>query len=146
MYSGTIYIAGDHRGVGMKLYLIEMLSASGYNVKNLGTDDPNIMIDYPEIAKKIADAILEDPSARGICICGFGGGVTIAANRYRHIRATRCLDPMLAAADREHDDTNVLCFGSEYTDLETAYICAEAFLETPFDAIERRIRRIKLMS
>ena len=32
-----VFIAADHRGAGLKLYLIEMLSAAGYNVVNLGS-------------------------------------------------------------------------------------------------------------
>ena len=45
-----VFIAADHRGVGLKLYLIEMLSAAGYNVVNLGVDDPNTSADYPDVA------------------------------------------------------------------------------------------------
>ena len=52
-----IYIASDHRGVGLKLYLIEMLAADGYQVVNLGTDDPNTPVDFPDIAANVATAI-----------------------------------------------------------------------------------------
>ena len=50
-----VYIAADHRGVGLKLYLYEMLMAAGYNVVNLGTDDVKTPVDFPDIAKKLAD-------------------------------------------------------------------------------------------
>ena len=52
-----IYIAADHRGVGVKLYLIEMLAAIGYNLVNLGTDDLNTPVDFPDVAKTLADAM-----------------------------------------------------------------------------------------
>ena len=52
-----VYIAADHRGVGVKLYLIEMLSAVGYTVVNLGTDDINTPVDFPDVAKTLADAM-----------------------------------------------------------------------------------------
>ena len=45
-----VFIAADHRGVGVKLYLTEMLAAAGYNVVNLGTDDPNTPVDFPDTA------------------------------------------------------------------------------------------------
>ncbi|MCL1892155.1 MAG: RpiB/LacA/LacB family sugar-phosphate isomerase [Alphaproteobacteria bacterium] len=144
--SNNIYISADHRGVGLKLYLIEMLNAAGHKVVNLGTDDPKTMVDFPEITKRVTDAMLNDPDGRGIVICGFGGGAQIAANRFRHIRATRCERPEQAREDRFHDDINVLALSSEEIDPEIAMLCVQEFLDAPFDAIERRIRRIKEIS
>ncbi len=141
-----IYIAADHRGVGVKLYLIEMLTTAGYTVVNLGTDDPNTSVDFPDIAASVANAMLGDKNARGILICGTGAGMEIAANRYRHIRASRCNNPTQARDDRFHDDTNVLALAADDIDIEMAYLCATAFLESPFDNIERRIRRIEKIS
>ncbi len=141
-----VYVASDHRGVGLKLYLIEMLTAVGYIVVNLGTDDPNTMVDFPDIAKKLADAMEPDPKSRGILVCGTGAGMEIAANRYRHLRASRCDRPEQAREDRFHDDTNVLSLAADDIDIEVAFLCAQTFLESPFDAIERRIRRIKKIS
>ena len=141
-----VFIASDHRGVGLKLYLTEMLAASGYNVVNLGVDDPNTSADYPDIAATLADAMLDAPDTRGIIICGTGAGVMIAANRYRHIRASRCDNPSQARDDRFHDDTNVLALAADDIDIEMAFLCAQTFLESPFDAIERRIRRIEKIS
>ncbi len=141
-----VYIAADHRGVGLKLYLIEMLSAAGYNVVNLGTDDLNTSVDYPDVAATLADAMLDDPHSRGIIICGTGAGVMIAANRYRHIRASRCDNPSQARDDRYHDDTNVLALAADDIDIEVAFLCAQAFLESPFDDCERRVRRVEKIS
>lgn len=141
-----IYIASDHRGVGVKLYLIEMLSAVGYTIVNLGTDDINTPVDFPDVAKTLADAMNGDEKARGILICGTGAGMQIAANRYRHIRASRCDRPDQARDDRFHDDINVLALAADDLDIEVSFLIAQAFLESPFDAIERRIRRIKKIS
>jgi len=141
-----VYIAGDHRGVGLKLYLIEMLTTSGYMVVNLGTDDPNTLVDYPDVAATMADAIGDDKNARGVIICGTGAGVMIAANRYRNIRASRCERPTQARDDRFHDDINVLALAADDIDIEMAYLCVQTFLESPFDNIERRIRRIEKIS
>lgn len=141
-----VYIAADHRGVGLKLYLIEMLTAAGYMVVNLGVDDPNISADYPDVAASLADAIRDDKNARGIAICGTGAGVMIAANRYRNLRASRCDRPEQARDDRFHDDINVLALAADDIDIEMAYLCVQTFLESPFDSIERRIRRIEQIS
>ena len=141
-----VFIASDHRGVGLKLYLIEMLSTVGYNMVNMGVDDPNISVDFPDITKSVTDAMLGDETTRGIIICSTGAGATIAANRFRHIRATRCERPDQATADRYHDDINVLTLAADDVDIEMAFLCARAFLESPFDATERRIRRIREIS
>jgi ribose 5-phosphate isomerase B len=141
-----IYIGTDHRGVGLKLYLTEMLSAAGYDVVNMGTDNPAEKIDFPIIAAAVAGAMKEDPASRGILICGVGAGMVIAANRYRHIRATRCELPERARDDRFHDDVNVIVFAADDVELETAMLCTMTFLESPFEALERRVRRIEEIS
>lgn len=141
-----VYIASDHRGVGLKLYLIEMLAAAGYMVVNLGVDDPNVSADFPDVAATMADAMADDKNARGILICGTGAGILIAANRYRHIRASRCDRPAQARDDRFHDDINVLALAADDIDIEVAFLCAQTFLESPFDDCERRVRRIEKIS
>ena len=112
-----IYIAADHRGVGVKLYLIEMLAAAGYTVVNLGTDDPNTPIDFPDVVKTLAEKMETDEKSRGILICGTGAGMQIAANRYRHLRASRCDRPDQARDDRFHDDINVLALAADDIDI-----------------------------
>ena len=141
-----IYIGADHRGVGLKLYLIEMLAAAGYATVNLGVDDPNTPADFPDVAATLADAMADDEYARGILICGTGAGMQIAANRYRHIRASRCDNPSQTRDDRFHDDINVLVLGADDIDIEIAFLCAQEFLAAPFDDQERRIRRLEKIS
>lgn len=141
-----IYIASDHRGVGLKLYLIEMLAADGYQVVNMGTDDPNTPVDFPDVAATVADTMESDKKSRGILICGTGAGIMIAANRYRHIRASRCERPEQARDDRFHDDINVLALAADDIDIEMAFVVTQTFLESPFDDCERRVRRIQKIS
>ncbi|MDR1071146.1 MAG: RpiB/LacA/LacB family sugar-phosphate isomerase [Rickettsiales bacterium] len=141
-----VYISNDHRGVGLKIYLQNMLVADGHDVENLGCDNADVSVDFPEITKLVTDRLLADKDARGIVICGTGAGVVIAANRFRHIRATRCDRPEQARADRFHDDVNVLALAADEIDIEQAFLTAQSFLDSPFDATERRIRRIKEIS
>ena len=141
-----IFLGADHRGVGVKLYLIEMLNAAGYETIDLGTNDVNTPVDFPDIAAKLADAMLDKPDTRGILICGTGAGMEIAANRYRHLRASRCYRPEQARDDRFHDDINVLTLAADDIDIEIAYLCVQAFLESPFDDSEKRRRRIEKIS
>ena len=142
----NVYIAADHRGVGLKLYLNEMLSAAGYTVVDLGTNDLNTPVDFPDVAKILADKMLDDQDSRGILICGTGAGMEIAANRYKHLRASRCERPEQARDDRFHDDINVLALAADDIDIEVAFLCAQTFLESPFDSSEKRIRRLQKIS
>ncbi|MBR3510785.1 MAG: RpiB/LacA/LacB family sugar-phosphate isomerase [Alphaproteobacteria bacterium] len=142
----TVYIASDHRGVGLKLYLYEMLMADGYTVVNLGTDDLTTPVDFPDIAAILAEKMQDNPDSRGILICGTGAGMEIAANRYRHLRASRVERPEQARDDRFHDDINVLALAADDIDIEIAFLCAQTFLESPFDKCEKRIRRIEKIS
>ena len=144
--TSKIFIGADHRGVGVKLYLIEMLNAAGYETVDLGTNDMTTPVDFPDIAAKLADAMLNDKMSRGILVCGTGAGMEIAANRYRHIRASRCERPEQARDDRFHDDINVLALAADDIDIEVAYLCTQAFLESPFDDCEKRRRRIEKIS
>ena len=144
--NSKVFLGADHRGVGMKLYLIEMLNTAGYTTVDLGTDDPNTPVDFPDIAAKLADAMANDKDSRGILVCGTGAGMEIAANRYRHLRASRCERPEQARDDRFHDDINVLTLAADDIDIEVAYLCAQAFLESPFDDCEKRRRRLEKIS
>lgn len=141
-----VFLGADHRGVGVKLYLIEMLNAAGYTTVDLGTNDPATPVDFPDIVEKMANEMQNTTDTRGILICGTGAGMEIAANRYRHLRASRCERPEQARDDRFHDDINVLTLAADDIDIEVAYLCAQAFLESPFDDIERRRRRLEKIS
>ncbi len=141
-----VFLGADHRGVGVKLYLIEMLNAAGFTTVDLGTNDPATPVDFPDIVEKMANEMQNTTDTRGILICGTGAGMEIAANRYRHLRASRCERPEQARDDRFHDDINVLTLAADDIDIEVAYLCAQAFLESPFDDIERRRRRLEKIS
>ncbi|MDR2685850.1 MAG: RpiB/LacA/LacB family sugar-phosphate isomerase [Rickettsiales bacterium] len=141
-----IYIASDHRGVGLKLFLKDMLVSDGYDVDDLGSHNPEEMIDFPLVATWLADRMACDPESRGILICGHGAGVQIAANRFRHLRASRASNPTEARMDRFHDDINVLALSANDIDTDVALLVSKEFLEAPFDAIPRRIKRLEMIS
>ena len=61
-------------------------------------------------------------------------------------RTSRCDRPDQARDDRFHDDINVLALGADDIDIEMAFLCAQAFLESPFDDCEKRRRRIEKIS
>jgi len=140
----AIAIASDHAGFEVKESLKKLLVETGYDVADLGTDGPE-SVDYPDFATAMAEALADGRAARGVLICGTGIGISIAANRYRHVRAARCCDATDARLAREHNDANVLVLGSRTSGAETAIDCVRMFLETGFEG-GRHQRRVDKMS
>ena len=137
----TVALASDHAGTQMKAELKDALAKRGLEVLDLGTDGPE-SVDYPDFADAVAAAIRDGRAQRGVLICGTGIGISIAANRHRHIRAALCSDPTCARLSREHNDANVLALGARVVGIEIAKDCLTAFLDTPFEGGERHSRRV----
>lgn len=140
----AIAIASDHAGFEVKEEIKRLLLGSGFDVADLGTDGLE-SVDYPDFANAIAEALADGRAARGVLICGTGIGISIAANRHKHVRAARCCDATDARLAREHNDANVLVLGSRTSGLETARDCVRMFLETGFEG-GRHQRRVDKLS
>ncbi len=145
MSKATIAIACDHGGLALKQELVELIEAEGHAVLNLGTDT-TASVDYPEFGYALAEAIKDGRASRGVLICGSGIGISIAANRFAHIRAALVHDVTGARLSREHNDANVICFGARTTGPDIAVDCLKTFLSTNFDGGERHQRRVDLLS
>ncbi|WP_096702978.1 ribose 5-phosphate isomerase B [Magnetospirillum sp. 15-1] len=144
MSAKTIAIACDHGGIEMKELLVKDLAASGWSVLDLGTDGPD-SVDYPDFAVKLADALKSGKAQRGVLLCGTGIGISIAANRFEHVRAALVHDAFGARMCRSHNDANVLVMGGRTTGPEVARDCLKIFLETEFEG-GRHARRVSKLS
>src|SRR5689334_5715279 len=114
-----IVIASDHAGFAYKSVLLKLIREKGYNINDLGSFDA-VPSDYPDHAANVAHAIINGEAERGVIICGSGVGVSVAANKFKGIRAGVCHDHYSAHQCVEHDDVNVLCIGERVIGLETA--------------------------
>jgi ribose 5-phosphate isomerase B len=138
-----IYIAGDHASPALKSNLINLLTELKYQVEDLGTNDTK-SVDYPDYANLLAEKLLIHPDAKGILICGTGIGISIAANRHKHIRAALCHSLEDAELTRQHNDANVLCIGARTTSAAVAQGMVQVFLNTQFMG-GRHAKRIEKM-
>src|SRR3989344_5239515 len=102
-----IYIGADHRGFDLKEKLKDYLTERGYNLADLGTNSEE-PVDYPLIARKVAERVGEDLNNRGILLCGSGVGVCIVANKFKGIRAGEAWSVEVATKARRDDNINVL--------------------------------------
>ena len=137
-----VAVAFDHRGVKLKSRIADAVRGSGHELLDLGVDAAEPVVDYPDIARKLGDALLAGEADRGILVCGSGVGASVAANKLPGIRAAICHDVYSAHQGVEHDDMNILCLGSEVVGPELAADLVGAFLRAEFNGGERYRRRL----
>ena len=137
-----ISIGADHAGYDMKQQLIEYIQELGHQVHDVGTFEPGKPDDYPDYAVLVAQDIRSGAAERGILVCGSGVGVSVAANKFKGIRAAMCHDHYSAHQGVEHDDMNVLVLGARIIGPMTAEDATEAFLKAQFSGEERHLRRL----
>ena len=138
-----VFIGSDHGGLNLKSKIIEVFSENGYEFEDLGTNSKD-SCDYPVYAEKVAKKVLET-TGKGILVCGTGIGMSIAANKFKGIRASHCTDTFSARMTREHNDSNILCLGERITGQDLAIDIVKIWLNTPFSNGERHINRLNLI-
>ncbi len=140
-----IAIGCDHRGVDFKKSVMKLLAETGHSYEDFGCFSEE-SVDYPDIARRVAEAVATGSFARGILICYSGIGMSIAANKVKGIRAALCHDTFGAHLARQHNDANILCLGAFRGKNELGGIL-NAFLTTEFegDRHQRRLDKIRAM-
>ena len=135
-----IYIASDHAGFPLKKLIIkEFLSKKRINFQDLGTNSEK-SVDYPNFAKKLCKNI--NKTSMGILICGSGIGVSISANRHKHIRASLCHNVNSARMTRKHNDSNVICLQGRPFVKKRIFAMLNAYFDTEFEE-GRHTRRVE---
>jgi ribose 5-phosphate isomerase B len=140
----TILIGSDHAGFSLKTFLKEVMEQDGLQVVDVGCA-ADISCDYPDYARLLCERIQSGEAPRGVLICGTGLGMSMAANRFRGIRAALCTSEYQARMSRAHNDANVLIIGGRVTGVEMAVSILRTWLETSFEGgrHQRRIDRIE---
>ncbi|HHT89413.1 MAG TPA: ribose 5-phosphate isomerase B [Firmicutes bacterium] len=140
----NVAIGSDHGGFRAKQALVEHLRGQGFSVEDLGTDSAD-SCDYPDIAKEVAQAVVEGRSNLGILICGTGIGMSIAANKVPGIRAALCHDTFSARMARSHNDSNILCMGERVLGLGLMFDVVHTYLHESFSGgrHQRRVDKIE---
>ena len=140
-----IIIASDHGGYRLKNDIVNHLKQQGLDIEDFGCYNTE-SCDYPVYAKIIADGVLndEDKNTVGILVCGTGIGMSIAANRFKGIRASHCTDTFSARMTRMHNNSNILCLGERITGTGLALDIVDTWLNTEFEA-GRHQKRIDMI-
>lgn len=138
-----IAIASDHAGLGLKEQIKKILDSAGLPYEDFGTNSSH-SVDYPDYAELVAKSVQE--GNRGILCCGTGIGMSIAANKFKGVRAALCNDTFTAQLSREHNDSNVLVLGGRIlTDPAEVSQIVQVWLQTQFQRgrHQQRLEKIK---
>lgn len=138
-----IAIASDHRGIALKAAVAARLEQLGAAVVDLGPET-DASVDYPVYARRVAAAVSRKECARGVLICGSGIGMSIAANKFRGVRAALCHDARTAEMCRRHNNANILVMG-ECAGEALAREMAVIWFETAFEG-GRHQQRLDLIA
>lgn len=136
----NIAIASDHGGFELKRQLIEYYAKKGIVLQDLGTHSTE-SCDYPLIARKMTNAVLNKEAEIGILICGTGIGISIAANRVKGIRAALLYNAEVARLAKQHNNANIVVFGGRTQKFEDVVSYLDVFLNAEFEG-GRHLRRI----
>jgi ribose 5-phosphate isomerase B len=128
-----IVVGSDHAGFELKATLAAHMADAGHQVTDLGTGSPDVAVDYPEFGVAVGRAVAEGRADRGVCICGTGIGIGIAANKVVGVRAAVVYDVTTAGLARRHNDANIICLGGRTTGALEAIDAVDAFFATEFE-------------
>ena len=136
-----IFISSDHAGYKLKSQIIKKFSRR-YSFHDLGTDNSNISVNYPDYAHSLCKKVANNSKNIGILVCGSGIGMSMAANRHKKIRAAVCYSTKNAKLSRLHNNANIITLGSRLTKKNIAFKCIEVFVNTKFEG-GRHKKRVK---
>jgi len=126
-----VAVGSDHAGFGLKEILKAELAAWGHDVADHGTHEPGVTVDYPDFGAAVGRAVAGGSADLGLCVCGTGNGIAMAANKVPGVRAAVIHDVTTATLARRHNHANVVCVGARTTGSTVAVEALAAFLAAP---------------
>jgi ribose 5-phosphate isomerase B len=138
-----VAVGNDHRGCTLKESILKILVDGGHEVHDFGCFITEV-VDYPDIAIKVAEGVVKGEYDRGILICATGIGMCIAANKVRGIRAAQCYDVFTAHRARLHNNAQICCLAAEEVGTK-AKVIVEEFLSVAYEGgrHDARLQKIK---
>jgi ribose 5-phosphate isomerase B len=139
-----IALGADHAGYELKELLVATLKEWGHEVIDLGTNDAQTSVDYPDFGSAVGRSVASGEADLGVAVCGSGIGVSIAANKVPGVRAALVHDATSARLAREHNHANVVCMGARLIGPPVAQDALAAWLGAEPDEGRHLVRIEKL--
>ena len=139
-----IAVGSDHAGFTFKQTVTDWLERHDYEFDDMGPYNEE-SVDYPDYARKVAEAVAAQQCDSGILLCGTGIGVSISANKIKGIRAALACNPEFATLARQHNNANIICFSARFTDKATIEQSLHNWFTTDFEGgrHQRRVNKIE---
>ena len=134
-----LVIGNDHAATEMKFQMMAYLEQKGIEVINVGTDT-NESFDYAIAAYKAGKIVADHEADGGVLICGTGVGISLSANKVHGIRACVCSEPYTARLSKQHNNTNIIAFGSRVIGIETAKMIVDEWLAAEYEGGRHQTR------
>jgi ribose 5-phosphate isomerase B len=138
-----IALGSDHAGFHLKDLISRHVADAGHQVLDLGTDSTD-RVDYPDFGAAVGRAVAGGDADVGLCVCGSGIGIAMAAGKVPGIRAATVHDVTSARMARAHNDANVMCVGERFIGPQVALDAVDTFLTTEFDGGRHAARVAKI--
>jgi len=139
----SIAVSSDHAGFALKQHLADVLRDLGHEVLDLGAHSAD-RVDYPDFGEAVGRAVAGGDADLGVCVCGSGLGIAMAANKVPGVRAAPVHDVTSARLTRQHNDCNVLCLGERLIGAAVAVDAVRAWLDAEFEGGRHEGRVAKL--
>jgi|CZKS01.1.fsa_nt_gi ribose 5-phosphate isomerase B len=140
-----VVLASDHNGVGLKAEVKRTLQELGRHPVDLGPHTDSAKVDYVDYANVLGHILDSGEAHWGVLICGTGVGMSMAANRFQHVRAALAHSLPVALKSREHNNANVLCLGAWVNSYTENLSIVRAWFGEPFGE-GRHVRRVEKMT
>ena len=135
-----LLISSDHNGINLKSEIQKKFSKN-YNFIDLGPNT-NEKVDYTDYASTLSNIISKNQVSFGILVCGTGIGMSIAANKFKNVKAPVVHNMISAKNSKEHNNANVICLGTWVNDNKTNMLLLDTWLKTKFGQ-GRHIKRVE---
>ena len=127
-----IAIGADHAGFEEKEAIKPTLDSLGIEYVDVGTTSAD-SVDYPDYARKVAEAVANGDVDQGLLMCGSGTGMAISANKVKGVRAAVAWNEDIARLARQHNNANVLALPARFASKEEMANIVKAFFSTDFE-------------
>ena len=143
-----VFLGADDAGLDLLDVIARDLADLGVRVEVVRPDDigPD-EVDYPDVAERVALAIRNGRSDRGILICGTGIGMAISANKVPGVRAALAHDVYSAERARKSNNAQILTLGARVIGPESAKTVVHAWLASEFagGASTRKVEKVDVL-
>ena len=135
-----LLISSDHNGIDLKKKIQNNFSHN-YNFIDLGPNNSD-KVDYTDYASTLSNIVSKNQIQYGILVCGTGIGMSIAANKFKNVKAPVVHNLISAKNSKEHNNANVICLGTWVNNDKTNLFLLDTWLKTKFGQ-GRHIKRVE---